>query len=53
MNGKVTVTRGELDRVRALIVEAIGMLEELIERQETRSVETDEKGWPLLGGDES
>lgn len=51
MAGKVTVTRGELDGVRALLRQAISELDVLIGRQDTRPVETDDKGWPLLGGD--
>jgi hypothetical protein len=51
--GKVTVTRGELSQVRALLEQAVAELDELINRKETQPVEHDSKGWPLLGGDES
>ncbi|TDW87279.1 hypothetical protein EV137_5352 [Kribbella pratensis] len=47
--GKVTVTRGELESVRVLIAQAIRQLDVLIARRETQPVETDDKGWPLLG----
>lgn len=49
MNGKVTVTRGELSQVRALLEQAVAELDVLIGRRETRPVEHNEAGWPVLG----
>lgn len=50
--GKVTVTRGELSKVRALIMDAVEKLDEMIARQDTRPVESDDDGWPVLGSDD-
>lgn len=49
MNGKVTVTRAELREIVADGRALIAKLDAILERPDTRPVETDEKGWPTLG----
>jgi hypothetical protein len=46
---KVTVTRTEIQQIVDELIIIIEKLKGIIERQDTRPVETDEKGWPKLG----
>lgn len=45
---RVVVTRTEIGRIRALLEEAVGILDGILERPDPRPVETDKAGWPML-----
>lgn len=47
--GKVTVTRTEIQDIIDLMVIGLEKLRGILERPDTRPVESDEKGWPRLG----
>jgi hypothetical protein len=49
---RVVVTRTEVARLRALVTEAIDLLDGILERPEPGPVETDAEGWPVLGDPE-
>lgn len=49
---RVTVTRTEIGQLHEKATEMLAIVDAILQRRDPRPVETDDKGWPLLGGED-
>lgn len=52
MNGRVMITRAELGELHERATQILAIIDTVLQRPEPTPPETDDKGWPVLGGPE-